>query len=94
MDIEKILTLVAIVVYGLVNIVLSVVRTLKTSKISSEVKAVLPQNDDVPPSDDVPLSDDVQPVDDGKPINDVQDVQKLSIDDVLSVISEFLNHNR
>lgn len=85
MDIEKILTLVAIVVYGLVNIVLSVVRTLKTSKISSEVKAVLPPIDDGDPIDDVP------PIDDGEPVDDKQDVQKFSIDDVLSIVSELLN---
>ena len=94
MDIEKIIYLVALAVYGILSIVLSIVRTLKTSKISTEVKAVLPPIDVKQPIvDEHPISDE-QPIDDVQPDDDVQDVQKLSIDDVLSVISDFLNHNR
>lgn len=100
MDVEKILYLVAIAVYGIFSTVLSIVRTLKTSKISSEVKSVLPSIDDKKPIDDGKTIDDGNPIDDKKPIDDgqlhddVQDVKELSIDDVMSVISEFLNRRR
>lgn len=95
MDIEKIIYLVALAVYGILSTVLSIVRTLKTSKISSEVKSFLPPIDDVQSIDDVEqLVDDGTSIDAGQSNDDVQDVQKLSIDDVLSVISEFLSRNR
>lgn len=58
MDLEKILSLVAVVVYGFVSIVLSVVRTLKTSRISSEVKAILPSSVDVGGSNGLQIPDD------------------------------------
>ncbi len=59
MDIEKIIYLVALAVYGIFSTVLSIVRTLKTSKISSEVKAVLPPIDKQP-ADSVPNVEDIE----------------------------------
>ncbi len=58
MDIDKIIYLVALAVYGILSTVLSIVRTLKTSKISSEVKAVLPPIDVKQPADFVPNVED------------------------------------
>ena len=77
MDIEKIIYLVALAVYGILSIVLSIVRTLKTSKISSEVKSVLPPIDakqltDKQPIDDVQVNDDVQANDDVQVKDDVE----------------------
>lgn len=99
MDIEKIVYLVAIAVYGILSTVLSIVRTLKTSKISSEVKAVLPSVDDGRLIDGVQPVEDVHPIedgqtidnDDGKPLDDVQDI---TLEEVLSIISQVLNRRR
>ena len=85
MDIEKVLTLVAVVVYGLVNIVLSIVRTLKTSHISSEVNSVLPSlnpNEKDSPSDCV--------TDDGR---DEEEAESCSLDELISSLSDFIRKN-
>lgn len=97
MDIEKIIYLVALAVYGILSTVLSVVRTLKTSKISSEVKAVLPPIDDKQPIDDGQSIDDGQPIEDGQPTDDGQpldDVHDVTLDDLLSIVSAVLNRKR
>lgn len=86
MDIEKIIYLVAIAVYGILSTCLSVVRTLKTSKISSEVKAVLP------PIDDGQTNNDAQPNDDVQPNDDEQGVQVLSLDELLALFDKIREH--
>ncbi len=90
MDIEKIVYLVALAVYGILSTVLSIVRTLKTSKISSEVKAVLPPiNVKQPTCDGQPtgLIEDEQPIES----DDVQDRQLYSLDEVADILFEYLN---
>ncbi len=100
MDIEKIIYLVALAVYGILSTVLSIVRTLKTSKISSEVKAVLPPADDGKPPDDGQSADDGkspddgQPADDGKSPDDGQNFQLYSLDEVSDILFEILNRKR
>lgn len=90
MDIEKIIYLAAIAVYGIFSTVLSIVRTLKTSKISSDVKAVHDRETGKELSD-VGNADSVEHVsDDDLSVPDRFDGLAIPLDE----LSDFLNEIR